>query len=445
MKALRKAAGAMDIVLTNAHRLQQVQVAHGAVYALLAVPRTEATRWLRASGCGGVFLRPFWTKDTSPELERNRFNLLWLRGQRDFAMKLWDAIHDMDGIFGLLVADRDVAIRIRDGAQRSELEARVKLVLKDRNVAKVLFHQATPNLRWWRLGPLEDADVFNLEALIVKTGLTEHRDVRLGSSGPFRRVAYFAACGEPVRTSLDDGGWGRGCSAVLTPASPPPRPSAGRQSSDRPGPALAANSSWGGPRGGGKVVVASGGVSHSAKVGTVAEPSRTSTALPGGVHRGTGRQAGGGGAVRPKGGDGAVTSVAAAGKGRLGNPWADGGGGGASSSLEVVLQGLQSELVALNKRLAELTQENTELRRELQALRAAEPRRVAGGASQVCGQGLVQANLEGGGGVESEPEDVDMANGVAGRRYRDASDVSPGKPRKGARRTVSEGATPHGF
>ena len=95
MRALRKAAGAMGIALTGAHRLEQVQAAHGGIFALLAVPRSEAKRWLHASGCGGLFLRPFWTKDTSPELDRNRFNLVWPRGHRQsgFGMpsKTWTA------------------------------------------------------------------------------------------------------------------------------------------------------------------------------------------------------------------------------------------------------------------------------------------------------------------------------------------------------------------
>jgi len=204
VKALRKAAAAMGIAMTHAHRLQQVQVAHGAVFALLAVPRSEATRWLRASGCNGVFLRPFWTKDTSPGLDRNRFNLLWLRGRRDAAGKVWDAVHDMESVWGLLVADRDAAIRVCNVAQQSELQARVKLALGDRHTT---FHQATPDLHWWRLGPLEDADVFQLDAIIAKTGLTHHRDLRLGSAGRFRRVAFFAARGSRLgrRWMMADG------------------------------------------------------------------------------------------------------------------------------------------------------------------------------------------------------------------------------------------------
>ena len=48
-------------------------------------------------------------------------------------------------------------------------------------------------------------------------------------------------------------------------------------------------------------------------------------------------------------------------------------------------------------------------------------------------------------GDGSEMEDENVPERAAGRRSRDASDTSPGKPRKGPRRTVSEGAAPHGF
>eukprot|EP00667_Euglena_gracilis_P003624 EG_transcript_3634 len=258
-KALRRAAGAVGIAFGSAHRLQQVQVTHSSVLALMAVPRPEARQWLRASGCGNLFVRPFYTQDTAPELERSRFNMLWLRGHRASASRLWESVHDIQGVYGLVVTDKDAAIRVLGEADRPSIEAHVHLVLGDR---KTTLHQATPDLRWWRLGPLEDADVFRIQELITLTGLTPHRgEVRLGSAGPFRRVAFFAATGTPKKTSLDDGSWGRSCAARLTPAAPPPRQPRGQPSPGqfrgqppdtrsaapaggvRPGPALAPTSS----------------------------------------------------------------------------------------------------------------------------------------------------------------------------------------------------------
>ena len=108
-----------------------------------------------------------------------------------------------------------------------------------------------------------------------------------------------------------------------------------------------------------------------------------------------------------------------------------------------VFCGLRAEMVALNRRLEEVTKENTELRRELQALRATgqyqpglpEATTSATGAAP-CGTGVDD---------DGRDDDEDMLSQGLGRRGRDPSDTSPGKPRKGARRTVSEGASPHGL
>jgi hypothetical protein len=250
LQALRRVAAHIGVALTPAHRLQQTQVTHGSVLAILAVPRTEARHWLRGSGCGGFYVRPFWTRSTSPSLEKHQFNLLWLRGQKSAASLLWEKVHDLPGVYGLLASDKDVAIRLGDGVNRLELEAQVRLALGSRQVT---FHQATPGMKWWRFGPLEDADVFNLPALITRLGLSVHGQPRLGHAGPFRRVAFFQALGTPTRMSLDDGGWGRTCAARLTPALPPPRspPSARSTPSaqqPRSGPALSSQSTWGGQR-----------------------------------------------------------------------------------------------------------------------------------------------------------------------------------------------------
>jgi hypothetical protein len=54
MKALRRVATHVGVAFTAAHRLQQIQTTHGGLVAILAVPREEALRWLRGSGCGGL-------------------------------------------------------------------------------------------------------------------------------------------------------------------------------------------------------------------------------------------------------------------------------------------------------------------------------------------------------------------------------------------------------
>lgn len=66
-----------------------------------------------------------------------------------------------------------------------------------------------------------------------------------------RSFAFFLASGQPTKRSLDTGGWSSS-EAQLEPAEPPPRrpvvSTAAPPRTQRPGPALASQSSWGGPR-----------------------------------------------------------------------------------------------------------------------------------------------------------------------------------------------------
>ena len=73
--ALRKTAEEMKLPAPAAPQLRQLQVEHGGIVGLLEVPRVEARLWLRGSGCGGLFLRPFWTKDTGRDVDRTNFTL----------------------------------------------------------------------------------------------------------------------------------------------------------------------------------------------------------------------------------------------------------------------------------------------------------------------------------------------------------------------------------
>lgn len=447
-RALRRAAGAVGLAMADAHRLQLVKVEHGGVRAVLGVPRAEAKQWLRASGCGGVFLRPFWTKDTSAELERHRFNLLWLRGQREVAPRLWDAIHDVGGVWGLLAADGDVAIRVCGGADRAQLEAQVKLVLGNKKAA---LHQADPGLRWWRLGPLEDADVFQVGSLIAKTGLTDHGNVRLANAGPFRRVAYFTARGEPTRLSLDDGGWGRGCSARLSEAGPPPPPRSPRasatRSAARAGPALAAGSTWGGQRStGAPTSVAGVKLASQGSVGEVAGAA-AKVARTAGFAKTTGVGSGGERGSLPS----SVQRRRGWDTGRPGGPSGSPAmDGGATSSLGEVLRGIQSELAAVRRQLEAALEENAELRRQLQAWReghaaAAQAATATLAEAAAIPPATVTPPASPGAVAEAKAGEMDetMRAEVVGSRYRDSTEVSPGKPRKKGARSALEGAVRH--
>ena len=237
-QAVRKLAGAMGQLEPAATQLRQVQVAHGAVFALLGVPRPTARTWLRGSGCGGLYIRPFWTASSGPEVARHHFTLLWARGQLEKGAKLWEAVHDQPGVFGLVADGKDLAVRVTGEAQLESLQSQLRFVLDNQGAQ---FRRAEPGLRWWRLGPLSDAELWRVKDLIAQTGLQLARaELRMARMGPFRSAVFFPATGQPTVTTLDDGSWD-GCEARLQQAEPPPR--------RRPaGPALAPQSTWAGPR-----------------------------------------------------------------------------------------------------------------------------------------------------------------------------------------------------
>jgi hypothetical protein len=91
---VRKVAEAMELPSPAPAQLRQIQVTHGSVLALLSVPRVHARRWLRGSGCGGLYLRPFWTESTGDTVGRSQFNLLWARGRLEDGPRIWEAIKD---------------------------------------------------------------------------------------------------------------------------------------------------------------------------------------------------------------------------------------------------------------------------------------------------------------------------------------------------------------
>lgn len=411
-RALQRAATAVGVAFTAAHRLRQVQAAHGGNFALLAVPRVEARQWLRASGCAGLFLRPFWTPTTAPELGRNQFELLWLRGRRKDAARVWEAVHDLPGVFGLLPGEKDIAIRLSVGADRQQLEAKVRLILGDHRIA---LHQATAGTSWWRFGPLEDSDVFRLRELIAQTGLTPLRDdVRLGSAGPFRRVAFFAAVGQPTRTSLDDGSWGRSCAARLTPAPPPPRP-------------LPPTATWGGPRQSPSPALSAVGVRppSAAPLATVA-PARPAMSPPGGPR-----------SAPPSSQPSATptSAVPSRRKERRPPPSTQSAPSAAPASVMEELQQLRHQLSIVMQQLTQVLEENAQLRRELQAARTcSSPPGMTASSSTTMPPRPSSPLPPSRDLMEDDDDDAPR------RRPRDSNPATPEKPSKEPRRSVSEGA-----
>jgi hypothetical protein len=367
--AVRKVGSLVDpggIFLVS---LRQVQVSHGAVFALLGVPPATARGWLRGSGCSRLFIRPFWTPSTGAELARDKFSLLWLKGRLEAAPRLWEVLRDVPGFYGLLADGKDLAVRVSADADRGAVQTQVTFALGDAATVR----SAEPGVRWWRLGPLTDAEVWQAKALIASVGLELARDeLRLARMGPFRSAIYFPARGQPARTSLDDGTWG-GSAAQLSPADPPAR--------RKPvtGAALPPQSTWAGPRTSAAPAArpqpsppvpaptGSSGNLQPASVATAnvwfAEPPSqppwapsappTSAAPPVGLDRGPGRRSRGRGRVA------AVPGVPPP-------PAPSSGGAPASTPWE---QQLAAQLAALVQEVRELRKENAELRRQVELAR----------------------------------------------------------------------------
>ena len=85
---------------------------------MFGVPRPQAVQWLRGSGCGGLYLRPFWTEQSGAAVARDIFHLLWVRNQLAKGPAIWEAVKHFDAVVGLLPGDKDVAIRLAADAPR---------------------------------------------------------------------------------------------------------------------------------------------------------------------------------------------------------------------------------------------------------------------------------------------------------------------------------------
>ena len=194
---LRQLAIAMQLPEPPPHQLRSIVVQHGLITGILGVPKDQAREWLRGSGCGGLYLRPFWTDDTGEAVAKDQFKLLWARGFLDQGDKLWKTTLGKPGVVGLFPspAGRDVAVRITAEADAAALEEQLKFAANDRTAT---FRRKIPGQRWWRFGPLTEAEAWRVKEMIAMTGLEPLRgEVRLGQAGPYRRLAFFSAVGEP--------------------------------------------------------------------------------------------------------------------------------------------------------------------------------------------------------------------------------------------------------
>ena len=332
------------------------------------MPKAEAQRWLLSSGHGGLFVRPFWVSDGGNSIKRTDFDVCWLKSCTVNASVLWDALYEQPGLTGLVTNGKGLGLRVTPQADVAAMLAQVRHVAND---DKVFVRRPVAGARWWRLGPLTDAEAWHAAELVAACGLEPLRgELRFGRLGPFRSVVYFTAVGEPVRRSLDDGSWGSSA-ATLCPAEPPPQRPSGSQ---RPGPALSSQSTWAGPR-----AATPSGQSPSTPAfpapaqlssptvqpwlpstsvpGSTMFPSLPPPAVPGATPP---AQPHDGRAVGRRGGRSAGCSAA-------------GEGAAASavlpSALEAQMADLVAEMRSLSQEVRSLRRENVELRRQLDLAR----------------------------------------------------------------------------
>ena len=245
--AVRKLAEAMQLPLPPGRQmLRQVVVQHGGVLANLSVPTAQAVEWLKGSGCGGLYIRPFWTASTDSSISREKFQPLWMRGQVERGPQLWEIFHRRAGVAGLLLSGRDIALRATSSANKVELQAQLDEIC---GVGSVHLRQAMAGQRRWRIGPMTAAESWRTLELVRSMGLEPLRgELTPGWMGRWRHCAYFSAVGSPTRTTLDDGS--RKCSeAYLLEVGPqrrPPPRTGFAAAKAFAGPALTAESRWAG-------------------------------------------------------------------------------------------------------------------------------------------------------------------------------------------------------
>ena len=166
----------------------------GVAVGMLGVPRGQARGWLGGSGCGNVFLRPYWSASTGEAVARSNFSLLWLRGQAEHGAKLWEGLNREKGVCGLLVQGRDLAIRVTQEASVAPLEAQAAHLLGAKSDFKI--RRAVEGRRWWKIGPLQLHDEWHMQELIARFGLAAlPGSLAVSKAGPFRSFAFFASVG----------------------------------------------------------------------------------------------------------------------------------------------------------------------------------------------------------------------------------------------------------
>ena len=129
--AVRKSAGRLHLSAPPAGQLRQVQASEGSVFALLGVPKEEARQWLRSSGAGGLFIRPFWVSDNRSSLQRADYEICWLKSCIVDPTTLWELLWEQYGFFSLVTNGKHLGLRVVPGVDTDGMLVQLHFATKD--------------------------------------------------------------------------------------------------------------------------------------------------------------------------------------------------------------------------------------------------------------------------------------------------------------------------
>lgn len=220
-KALRHTASALGYAV--APLVRSTRFPHEAVQALVGVPRAQATRWMRGSGCGGLFVRPYYTDRTQPSLHRDLFRPLDVpRVLPRGAAAVWEALQNQEGFAGLATSGKHLRVRVLRDADARPMMATLQAAAGEDLAVVDAEAGRLPGRRWWVVRALHEHELHAADELVQAFGLREPAQSRRARDGRFRWKLFVQAVGPPTRTTLDDGGWGAPSEARLELAPPPP-------------------------------------------------------------------------------------------------------------------------------------------------------------------------------------------------------------------------------
>ena len=196
--------------------LQQAAMTGRLAYGKMAVPESQVAAWLKASGQNGLCVRPFFTAATPENINRGAFRVRWVKvGPMEATTihRIWDAVRSCRGVWGLVLGDGDVGIRLRQG------EADMEAVASALQTAGVEVKAKPEGVRWWCLEALRETElgmclVWRQNVALLSRGMRGLRGRGRGGGRP-----SFEALGTPPRRHSTQACWGVGGSSSRSSSS----------------------------------------------------------------------------------------------------------------------------------------------------------------------------------------------------------------------------------